>query len=293
MTKGRPTTKLTPKNRCQDDWMIKPFVLRVKSALASLLSAPTIGAIASAIFGYSIPSSGIRIFTGGKSFDNRVRARIICRTYESAEIRLIRRYLKSCELVVELGSSLGITGAHALSVMSEKGSLICVEANASLIPSLSATLQHAALPTQSFRIEPVAIAYGKEYVHFDFSGSNIFGRLLEDKGSQEDHVLVNASTLTEIVGRIGEGGRSALVCDIEGAEYDLFENELELVSAFDVIVIEVHERSDRSLTVSEMAEFVSSRLASRSCWYSYQDGNVHSYVRRPADTQETLERAIS
>ena len=108
-------------------------VRRVGIAVAC--SPPVAWAITAATRG-RIPSSGVRIDLSNEAVPDRIRAAVFWHLYERAEIQLIKRYLPRDLDVIELGSSFGVTAAHALARLDPERRLVAVEANETLLPAL-------------------------------------------------------------------------------------------------------------------------------------------------------------
>jgi len=186
---------------------------------------------------------GIVFDTSRKEFTPSMKARMFFGLYEGAEIRLIRKYLGGASQVVELGSSLGITSAHILDVMTRGGTLTCVEANPLLLDALQATVSaaerrtgrhatvmHAAVSSALHEDAEVArLAYGR---------SNVSAKLAA-KGSARSPSTVDvpAVSFSALVSGMDE---YALVADIEGAEAAIIAEAREPLSRANRVVIELH-----------------------------------------------------
>lgn len=126
-----------------------------------------------------------------------VEAQLFFGLYESAEIRLARGHLAGANVVIDLGSSLGIVASHILSRMTSQGHLVCVEANPSLIESLRrTTLSHAR--GQRVDIVQGAIHHGENEVFLDRKASQTASRLTDlpsegDRDPQPDACLASGS----------------------------------------------------------------------------------------------------
>ena len=108
----------------------------LKLGVSRIVASDTAGRMIGALTRRRIRHHGLWFDTRGSDFTPSVRAQMFWGGYESAETRMIRSLLRNSTAVVELGSSLGVTGAHIADAMTPGGHLICVEANPRLIPGL-------------------------------------------------------------------------------------------------------------------------------------------------------------
>jgi FkbM family methyltransferase len=206
---------------------------RPKLIAARLLGSSPVARCVSTLSRHRIPSFDLTFDTRDAVITPKVEAQLLWRLYESAEIRLVRKYLTGCNTIVDLGASLGFTASHALARMAPNGRLIAVEPNRRLLRSLSETLnRHAA--GRAVEIVSCAISYQKNTaVRLNISEDNV--------GSRIDEIgeIVDSATLSDIVTR-HEFQRFAMISDIEGAEASvIFEDPA--LDKCDRMVIELHE----------------------------------------------------
>lgn len=219
--------------------------LRTKLAVARASTHPVVGRAAARVLGDRIPNRGIRFDTSDPQITPRVKARLLFGLYEGAELRFIGRHLDGRRDVVELGSSLGITGSHILRALAPGRRLIAVEANPALIDLLGRTLAaHAG--TSNWAVEHGAIAYGTDEVLLQVGASTQGSRVADPDRDSATTVVVPATTLSGVLDHHGVD-RYDLVCDIEGAEVDLLDLEDEALSRCDRMVIELHPTPTVSL----------------------------------------------
>ena len=120
--------------------------------------------------------------------------------------------------------------------------LVCVEANPSIQNILRENLQHNA-PDRDVSIFAGAISYsGNDTVEFVIGDDTLSSHI----GGGEKAVSVQSLTLSQLIEREGIGSY-ALVCDIEGAEAELFNGERDAFASCKVIVIELHETTYRDV----------------------------------------------
>jgi FkbM family methyltransferase len=215
-----------------------------KVAIGRALSNPALGILISRAYRNRIPSKGIIIDTSPPEFTPVVKAQLAFGIYEGAEIRFIRKYLRGCRKVLELGSSLGVTAAHILDVAGPGAEVICVEANPNLLATLRAATTAAAARTKSkartiHGAVPTDPTVGAQSAMLMLGSSHLDSQACmirnDDPGR---HFIVPAVDLVEM---IHDWTDYALVCDIEGAEAALILSAQPVLTGASRIVIELHE----------------------------------------------------
>jgi FkbM family methyltransferase len=165
-----------------------------------------------------------------------IRIELITNRYESAERHAVARYLKRDIPVIELGGSMGVVACVTNKLLTNPTAHVVVEANPMAIPQLELNKK---LNGRQFEIVNRAIAYGVDSVTFRPS-TNLAGSSITRDGDQSP-VTVPAVSLGDLVHDRGFK-RFNLVCDIEGLEYDLICQELEVLQYADTIIMETHAR---------------------------------------------------
>lgn len=203
-----------------------------------------------------------------------IKKKIIRGEYEEPERQLISRYLRRDLPLVELGGSLGIVSAFANLIVDPHLPYVIVEANSGLIEICRANASASGSPA---RIEVVhaACAYHVPEVSFLVS-DNIHGNRIAQTGTDRC-ATVPALTLAAIVEpRIGTAPYS-LIMDIEGAEWDVFENDEDVLRRCALAIIELHpevfeERGGSVARFTEMAHAIGLNLTE-------QVGNSYAFLR--------------
>lgn len=157
--------------------------------------------------------------------------------YEEAERRLVDAYLDPNLPVIELGGSLGVLSAYIARHLSPQTPYWVVEANPDLIEicAQNANTQSRTLPVQ---VHNYAIAYGATSVSFAKSQNVHISRLASD--TAPGNVDIAARTLQQMVSAMGATDSYSLIMDIEGAEYDVFENDRGAFQSCQLCVVEIH-----------------------------------------------------
>lgn len=230
------------------------FKLRV----AGVITSDRAGRVIAKLTRSQIRHRGLRFDAGGDDFTPRIRAQMFWGVYEGAETRMIHAYLRGSPVVVELGSSLGVTSAHAAAVMVRGGHLVCVEANPRLMVGLrERVLRHAG----SLRVDVIHAAVtdhcGSAYLTI---ASETVSSRLGDLWADETTVQVPALTLREILTRTGVG-EFDLVSDIEGAEAAFLLQDPDALSLCRRAILELHQTTVKNQPVSVADLLEAARVA--------------------------------
>lgn len=175
--------------------------------------------------------AGIKIAVD-ENHDERVRAALESGTYEEQETRALRGTLRPTDVVLELGTGIGLLSAYcAKRIGSER--IFTFEANPDLEPFIRETYRLNDVHPQ-LELAMLTDRDGEQefYVNRAFWASSTTA----DAGAKRV-VRVKTRSLNEQIRRINP---SVLIMDIEGAEYDLLQFiDLHNVTRF---VGEFHER---------------------------------------------------
>lgn len=166
-----------------------------------------------------------------------VRNALLRGRYETGEANAIRRHLRSGDTVIELGGSLGVISRVIRDMIGPEGWHVVVEANPRLIPVCTTNAQAGARPERT-RVLHAALAYDCDRAHFQFGANAHIGRV--HAAAAPGLVEVPAVTLSTLASWLPAQTPFALVCDIEGAELDLFQQEVEVFHRVSIAIIEIH-----------------------------------------------------
>lgn len=178
--------------------------------------------------------------------------------YEYDEARFVSTYLSPDTDVIELGAGMGFVSATVDDVLDDGRTQIAVEPNPDVIPVLRRTKD---LNDCSFSIEQLAYSTTDSV---ELRPDQAFWSKGTDdvKGEGATVPGVSLSTLLES----HDVSEFALVADIEGGEFELFESELDLLTnRCDLLVVEFHPDEDHEIeTYHQMLEVAGfERLGSR------------------------------
>jgi FkbM family methyltransferase len=163
---------------------------------------------------------------------DELKCRVFYGRYERTERELLRRHLPVGAPVVELGGGMGLVACIVNSRLEHPERHVVVEANPKMIPLIE---RNRALNGSAFAVVHAAIGYAGAHVAVESGEDLLASRTRTATGGG-----VRAIQLHEILDRHAFGS-CTLICDIEGAEIELVENELEtLRSRVGLIVLEEH-----------------------------------------------------
>ena len=167
--------------------------------------------------------------------------------YESAEVRYIEQYLNGELNVFELGSSIGVVSSHIAAKLKAGKKLIAVEANPLLIDTIRQNIDSHVNTEAGYEIINNAIDYETEAVYLSVTTNNTETRIVKERS--ESGIMVNTCRLSDIVQRAG-WTEYVLVCDIEGAEVAVLENEKACLQKCRQLFIELHDTIYKETTYS-------------------------------------------
>lgn len=167
--------------------------------------------------------------------------------HEMEERALVRRWLPADVPVVEFGGGLGVVSCLTNKRLSHPKDHVVVEANPGMIAALE---RNRDINGCSFTVMNKALAYGVDYIDLDM-GREFVGSSIKTDGGQSIR-RVPTTTLSEIItGNAFE--YVGIVCDIEGAEADLINNELPILGdRVRFLMAEMHPKILGSDTVDRL-----------------------------------------
>ncbi len=180
-------------------------------------------------------------------------------SYELPERNMIAKWLPRDLPVVELGGSYGIVSHSIRRHIAPTAQLVIVEANPVLLPTCTANVALAGAPATT-RVIGAALAYGAETVRFFVTDGIHTSHLptgINTAAGRE--IEVPATSLARLIADTGITGDFSLVCDIEGAEYDLLLHDTAILVRCAMIVMEIHPDTfiDRGSSVTAFRQMLS------------------------------------
>lgn len=172
-------------------------------------------------------------FTVPKDVTSRsYRACFLWDTYEREERELIRETIRPDDQVLELGACLGVVSCVTNKLLADKSRHVVVEAN----PFCLATIhRNRALNGAGFLVEHCAVGTGGEvtfYLHpvYIVGGSS--------QRASDRPVRLPSKSLRQLDQE--RGPFTALIIDIEGSEREVFEDSIEVLKKYRVVIAELH-----------------------------------------------------
>jgi FkbM family methyltransferase len=151
--------------------------------------------------------------------------------------------------IVEFGGSIGVMACVSQLYFGKPPTHVVVEANPAVIPVLK---RNRDLNQGHFEVIVAALAYGASEISFHVHPKFVSSSLHALAG-QTTEVVVPTINLQTLLEQHGIHGQIILFCDVEGAELDLVEHELDLLqSRVKYFGLEVHPHLTDSESVTEM-----------------------------------------
>lgn len=191
--------------------------------------------------------------------------------YEEPEALMIREFIQPNTNVVELGGCYGIISALIRRIVGPDAKHVIVELNKELV---DVCFRNAANEANDGATEIVnaAIDYsGNATVEFS-TGKNAHAGHVARNG--EAGQSIGTTTLTQISDMMPDGP-FALVCDIEGAEIEMFNSEEAVFSRIHTIILETHPR----VYSSDKLKALEDRIAQLGYTKKMSKNNVDCYSR--------------
>ena len=209
--------------------------LFLKVFVARILTSAPIGYLVKIFSAGILQKQDLKITVKSKQITPGVAASIYWGFYESAEIRFIHKYLRHDLPIIELGTSVGIIACISRKKNSEQ--LVCVEANPELIPVIEKNFELNEV--KNYKIINAAIGYEKDKKSYFGKGNrNTSGKIINVR--TKSSVLIKQITLSSILEneKIND---FILICDIEGAEAFILQNDSNALQNCKQIIIETHQ----------------------------------------------------
>ena len=163
-----------------------------------------------------------------------LRASFLLGSYEEDERRLLDKFLRPDDSVLELGACLGIVACITNKKLQNPARHVVVEANPYCLPAIH---RNRIRNGGSFLVEHCAVTNQRQ-VDFSINLRHITGSSL--RCPTQTLVRLPGRSLSELVER--HGPFSTLIMDVEGSELELLESSRAILGQFRLILIELHEK---------------------------------------------------
>lgn len=188
--------------------------------------------------GNRVSYHGVILDLSDTVISTQLKARFPLGLYEDHEIELIDHHLPDDKPVVELGSGIGFISCFTDARISDVKHIV-VEANPKLVEIVETNRE---LNDATFDISHSAYqSSGSEtdfYIHEKFVGGSV-------QRTTDRAIKADGRCLKDILGSLKN---ITIIVDIEGGEFDLLENEMDvLVTHCSYLFIEFHEFTDANI----------------------------------------------
>lgn len=212
-----------------------------KSFVYRLLCNSISGTIVTTVFSKTIPDirwPRFRFVIPRQAVNKKIMASVFWGFYESAEIRFIERYFDGNTDVIEFGGSIGIVSSHIASKLKPGKKLLTIEANPFLIETIRRNVSRYIALGAEYRLFNKAVGYHSPCVSLHITDNNTETRIGDDlaDGSQ----TIPTCRLSDIIAQ-EQISNYTLVCDIEGSEAEVFENDKDSLQRCRQLFVELHD----------------------------------------------------
>ena len=220
------------------------MLLQIKLIIARILVNDFTGKLIALLFSNKIPFHNLVIDISNPVIRRRIASSLYFKTYESAEVRFISKYLKNYEgTIVEFGSSIGVVSS-TLAKANPKANLFSFEADNRFIPIIENNFKINNIKNAKCFNEIIG-ASGYEFIPGEENTMVIF--------SKTNSVATNLSSLSQIIAKY-HFSEFILVSDIEGAEYFVLNEDESIFRNIPLLIIELHpiEIEGKLITVEDL-----------------------------------------
>ena len=168
---------------------------------------------------------GVRLYIDSHKISYNMKLELLS-GFERTVEKCVRKYLPADLDVIELGAGVGFISTFASGITLDSRDYIAVEANSRIIPVLS---KNKEVNDADFKIENLSYEPNRAISNLrlseDFWGSSTKQEKIRDPAQT---LTIESTNLQRLVEEY-DFNKFALICDIEGGEIDLINNELEFL----------------------------------------------------------------
>jgi len=191
---------------------------------------------------------GVAIDLGEPVLTESLRRHLLRDSYEQEERRIYQRYLDGIDYdIVELGGGIGYISCIINNSIAKSAEHVVYEANDELIPVLERTHN---LNNANFTIRNKAYSPDRNRIKF-YKKSNLAFSSAHQARRSEQVIWTDSVSISNI--KEENGFPEFILCgDIEGAEFQMIDQELSVLSeSCPLVVLELHEFTDNDITEYE------------------------------------------
>lgn len=176
--------------------------------------------------------------------------------YETKEIALLREHFRPASCIVDIGANIGVMSHIALrEKLQLRGHMICVEPNPEVFPVLEENVCAAREAKPGTLLTFYNAALGPEHMqgkHAEFIvRRNLSSGLVLHRKKIEGKRIIDVPLMPMKEILAGISGPWSLVCDAEGGEIDMIENQGSSLQNCEQAVIEFHDSEKTGLPATQ------------------------------------------
>jgi len=212
--------------------------------------------------------------------------------YEFPEREALKRFLNPALPVVEMGGAIGIVSCLTNKRLNDPSRHVVIEANPLLLPLLE---ENRRRNNCQFQIVNAAVGYGSPTVDFTvFPNHYLASSAVKPDHSHltpERRAIIKADPNTQLFQTVSAKAvslksvldehdfpRCTLICDIEGTEKDLVDNEVEVLrDRVELIIVEIHNNWLGRKVVQE----VIMRIKTFGFDLIHEESQTYTFRRKP------------
>lgn len=221
------------------------MLLKIKAVLAKILVNNITGFVLAKFYSNNIPFHNLKIDLSNKIIKKKIAASLFFKTYESAEIRFISKYLQNYQgTIVEFGASIGVVST-TLAKANPNAKLISFEADSRFISIIENNFKLNGIKN-GFVYNEIIGAQGYE---FSPGEDNTMGKISKSTSNSTE-----LSSFSNILMKYSIDNEFVLICDIEGAEYFVLNEDVNNFNNCPLLIMELHpiEIDNNLITVEDL-----------------------------------------
>ncbi len=191
--------------------------------------------------GEMVPFGGFQVFVDTVNYDPVIVKALRERSYEANEFRLVQKWLRPGDRVLEGGTAIGVISMCAASIVGAEN-VKTFDANPAIVADAKANFANNGLGAIKAR---AGILKNRQHIsapheQVDFYISTEFWRSRLNAAADSTDILSKISVpVFCLEDEIAGHKANVLICDIEGGEYDLFDGAD--LSGIRLIIVETHD----------------------------------------------------